>query len=545
MRNTLRSTTEATSDQVIRRSIAPVVESLEVRRMFSFNTPTITADIDGHVKLIIESKNSGSSSSKNETLNITEDPENGTTTVSGSGGLFVVYNDPSVFDDVNGFEIIEIRMRDGNDTVNYNVVSDYEGQSRSYIFDMGEGDDDVNFTCRDILAGGVIMAPFQEGVAPSVIERGRGSEIDIEFDCDGGNDDVNMNVDDVRSSRLVVEGGGEGSSDDFVINIDDVGDLFYDRALTTSSLEDCFEAAVVDIDIDLGSGSLDTIRTSLDDVGVGSEVNYNLKGNTGNDNMWLVYTGDIQGSLIVNVTLDAGNDKLEIQLNGDPSEYSGFNVGLELEKKPEVNVSSEISLPFSSEARFNLQGNDGNDTMSVTAGTRGGLVPVDVLGGKNEGNVLVAENAVFDLREVGGYGDDKITTDFHKYAGLELEGKMIYRQDGDHGKDTLTTKLDISCWSDGDLEAYMRGGNDNDKLYLVLNDYSHSVTNVAGVKTLSPIQIGYGITYGSAGYFLQDGGTQTDTAFTQFNGLILGPGDPSYTPIRRRNMESILINDPF
>jgi hypothetical protein len=184
--------------------------------------------------------------------------------------------------------------------------------------------------------------------------------------------------------------------------------------------------------------------------------------------------------------------------------------------------------------------------MLVVAGRRGNIVfgQVDVAGGQNNGDILVAENATLEIREIGGTGTDIVKTDIWKDAGMELEGRFLFRQDGSEGNDTVTTKLKLDSWSDGTLEGEQRGGNNDDKVYLVLDDYSHAITWVSGKPKLSLVGSGYGVDYGVANYFLQDGGSGKDNAFTEFNNTILGPGDPSWSPIRRRNFENILLSDP-
>ena len=89
----------------------------------------------------------------------------------------------------------------------------------------------------------------------------------------------------------------------------------------------------------------------------------------------------------------------------------------------------------------------------------------------------------------------------------------------------------------------MRGGNDADKVYLYLADYSHVINNTTSDAT--PALLIGGISYGPSGYFLQDGGSQTDKGFTWFNGEILDAGETVGTPIYRRNIEQILGYDPL
>jgi hypothetical protein len=189
---------------------------------------------------------------------------------------------------------------------------------------------------------------------------------------------------------------------------------------------------------------------------------------------------------------------------------------------------------------FNLNGNDGNDTMTVRAGEHVGPVmsasAVYELGSSFD----VAYGAKLDVRLMGGYGNDKTTLDFATEADLDLRGGFKLRMDGSHGDDTCIVRIDLTYCSTGELDGDMRGGNGADKVYLYLNDNR----GITWAEPLAAI-IGPGVSYGPTGFFLQDGGTQTDKGFTKYNGNILLAGQTTGTPIYRRNIETILSVDPY
>ena len=421
--------------------------------------------------------------------------------------------DPDPFDGNTGFDIIEFSMRDGNDTINLNSVGSYQGDVRSYVFDLGEGDDDanVNGANTDVLFG---------------------TSLDFEFDCDGGNDDVNFALGDFLSSTLTVEANGETHSDDFNFVLGDIDANFVSFAEENG----IGHGSVVDIDMDFSSGSIDTLTTILGAVGYGSEVSYDAKGGSGNDRMGMIFNGVIDGTLIVNVSLDSGNDILDVQLNEE------FGLGSQQIYIPTDNVQTVTQISHA-EARFNLNGNDGNDTMTVRAGEQQGPVERIAAGFSLGQDVYVAYGAFLDVRLMGGYGDDKTTLDFSTKAGLDLQGGFKLRMDGSHGKDTLLVRLYLAWCSTGEVDGDMRGGNDADKVYLYLDD-NNDIVWVPDAPALVPFPIG-GVTYGPSGFFLQDGGSQTDKGFTRYNGDVLLAGETAGTPIYRRNIETILSVDPI
>src|SRR6188474_2587685 len=90
-------------EAVLDRCVSPVVEQLEERRLFALSYSTFQ-DADGHWNLLVKSNNS--SSTRNETINVTENLETGKTTISGTSIATKVLNDPDPSDGVLGFEVI-------------------------------------------------------------------------------------------------------------------------------------------------------------------------------------------------------------------------------------------------------------------------------------------------------------------------------------------------------------------------------------------------------------------------------------------------------
>jgi hypothetical protein len=138
---------------------------------------------------------------------------------------------------------------------------------------------------------------------------------------------------------------------------------------------------------------------------------------------------------------------------------------------------------------------------------------------------------------IGGAGDDYLTLDLARYAGVDIQGLLYLRMDGSHGADTLLTRIDTGYCSSGTLDGDMRGGGSNDKLYLFLD-----------VPVSAPAPVGLSLvvsrlSYGPAGFFLMDGGTGTDKGYLELNGNPIGAGAPT-GPVLRRSIEQSLLIDP-
>jgi hypothetical protein len=92
----------------------------------------------------------------------------------------------------------------------------------------------------------------------------------------------------------------------------------------------------------------------------------------------------------------------------------------------------------------NLQGQDGNDTLNT----------FETFNGGSYDNVNVAAGALLDLNVGGGAGNDSINM---TYGGTVL-GKLLVRQDGGDGNDSVSGDLHLQPGSTGAVDAVYSGG---------------------------------------------------------------------------------------
>src|SRR5262249_4950456 len=119
---------------------------------------------------------------------------------------------------------------------------------------------------------------------------------------------------------------------------------------------------------------------------------------------------------------------------------------------------------------FNLQGQDGNDSLSVYASrdayqgySHYNFNTLDVFGGSQLRTNLE-----------GGMGDDTLSTSY----GGTFYGDVKLFSSGDWGNDNVSTFVTIQPGSGGTFDGFASGGDGNDTMTFRLNDQSGNAATI-------------------------------------------------------------------
>jgi hypothetical protein len=401
------------------------LETLECRRLMTISPYQIFTDPASGERGIRIIGNDA-----NDVVTITENPAANAVTITATGRGTQTFT--------NDFEIYDIDTGGGADTVTWRVNSDYDGVDRSISLDL-----DSNTTGTD---------RFDFSMNGNFIEGS--SNILFEVNGNTGNDTVVMTFGEIfDSSRVQANVDVDGGNDNVTMDFFSVG-----------TLNDATDVSDLDVDVDLGTGTNGLIM-SLENVEQGAVTRFNVVGGSGTDNVFTVLDGDAGGQLYLDAALAGGNDKWETFLTDlfDVSEGAGVN-GL---------------------ARFNVNGDEGNDTLIARWDPN------------NTNARVIDAGHTLDINLIGGNGNDGIVVNLNDSTntGFELDGRLRVRQDGGLGNDTFSTILTFNGDSDatGLADVYVSGGLGQDAFTVRLRDNSGGAVRYAG------------------GYVIVDGGADVDT----------------------------------
>lgn len=434
----------------MKSAVRPVVDVLEDRRLFAV-TITPTVDFDGNALLRIVSDNASDNITITETpsdFDFENDPStDGTTIVEVAGGPEYIGGE---------FLSFEVILSGGDDTLTWVVDQTYEFDTRSYQVDLGLGTNLFSFS------------QFSDE------NLDYESYVSLEVDGDGGNDNVLVKMDDIYSGSV------------FALDLDlEEGNDYVD--LEVESVDSYGEYAA---NIDLGGGN-NTAIVKISGAYYGGSVDVDIAGGistTGRDVVTVNVVDNIENAnLSIDANLNGGNDTMTVNL---AKSFDVFNY-------------DDFGEP-STTAAFNLNGGDGNDTITIRRATHAANA--------NDPDYLNVDfGALFDINVNGQNGNDILTVDLDTGDGIELDGRLRVKVDGLAGNDTLRGEFFFSEES-GRLEEYepgffdifpgiadiaFRGGHQNDATTIRLIDRSE-------VSDEGPLIVFQG------GYLIVDGGSGTD-----------------------------------
>jgi hypothetical protein len=236
---------------------------------------------------------------------------------------------------------------------------------------------------------------------------------------------------------------------------------------------DITNGSVMDVDVLLNLGAnVFTFSQPAAQTISASTLDLTVEGSVNIDNVTTSFAGTLSNNarLLVYTDLGVGNDL-----------YKG-NFDL-----------TTFHILSSSEARFDVLGGDGNDTIAFTRnGTSGGAS---------------AQNAgLLDLHVDGGNSDDTITVDLAG-GGFQMNGGTLgLRIEGGPGNDKINVGLEAEAGSTNPIfDIAIAGLGQNDAITFALTN--NSASNTAA-------------NYGPAGSVLIDGGLSANTCAVSGNGIV-------------------------
>jgi len=385
------------------RVAAAAFEALESRLCRSATYSVGDFDKDGTVDLRVRG------SSSKEHVVITESPDDGTTTLWLDQNTNNVVDSKDVVKNFTGgsFETIDVDLSSGDDTLEYKALTAFDDQQRSFLFDVGSGNDKLIFNAAGD-DGGVF-----------------GSYVNCDFDLDTGNDTADVRVGAVDHGKFALN--LDGNSGDDSVHIEITGDI---------------TVSAVNLDVELGAGKNKLDILSPGSVNDGSNYFINVIGGSGVDTVNTSFSGDIEDArLFVTVNLQAGND-----FYTNTFDLENFDVGT-------LGVLV-----------FNVNGGDGNDSILVTRNFTIGpadflensLVDFELRGGN--GNDKVTLDLGGDVENQRGiYLEGKMIVNLDGQAGDDTV--------------TADLSFSDDPASFGDLNMVMKGGDGKDKMNFKLLDF--------------------------------------------------------------------------
>jgi hypothetical protein len=180
----------------------------------------------------------------------------------------------------------------------------------------------------------------------------------------------------------------------------------------------------INMNVNLGPGNNRANLDLLRDM-VGRQVNINVQGGAGNDQVWL------QAGMLLNTTLNCN-----VALGLGNNAFNGF-------------LNSDLL---------------GHSTANIMASASGGSNLLLM----NAHHVNVAQGSAINIGLQGGSGQDIIATD---YLG-ELDGMLTVRHHGGGGNDQQTVKIAAEPGSIGRIDSLTSGDAGDDKFFVSFLDHS-------------------------------------------------------------------------
>lgn len=299
---------------------------------------------------------------------------------------------------------IEISLGGGNDAVTYNLTGNLSGDARAISINLGGGNNSatVSAGANDILAG---------------------SRFDLEVTTGGGNDAVNLALDEVRASLVSVR-----------------ADLGLGNDTATMAFDRIDDKSAVDLDVNLGDG-LNSLQIDLQEIGFGDSADVHID----------IHGGAQKDNVTVNLHDDIGDGTKRSSLQIDAELFAGkdtFTAGLDYA----VNV---FRVDDHSLASIAVRGGLGDDAIGVQGVGAAGTIRID-------------PDGLLDIDLKGGAGNDTVGVNLGKTDALELLGDMRVRMDGGIGNDSLSCLLANNANATGKYDVAVLGSAGNDTVVFAL-----------------------------------------------------------------------------
>jgi hypothetical protein len=323
---------------------------------------------------------------------------------------------------------LEINLGAGNDAVTYNQTGSFSGDARSLSINLGSGNNTATVAAEtnDIFAA---------------------SRFDLDVTGGGGNDTLNVALDEVRASLVSVRASlGLGN---------DAATLAFDR------IDD---KAAVDLDASLGDG-LNYLQIDPQEIGFGDRADVHVD----------IHGGAQKDTVAVNLHDDVGNGVSRSSLQIDAELFAGndsFTAGLDY-------AGNVFRVDDHSLASIAVRGGSGDDTLGVQGVGAAGTIKID-------------PDGLLDIDLKGGAGNDTVGVNLGKSDALEVIDGVRIRMDGGIGNDSLSCLLANNAASTGSFDVAVLGGAGSDSAVFALPP--------AGTPTFGPL-----------GKVLFDGGRGLDT----------------------------------
>jgi hypothetical protein len=346
---------------------------------------------------------------RNNTVQVTDDSTTKSTTVV-ADGITRSFSQQ--------FTFLDIELRDGNDELTFTLIGDYDGQQRSLLVDLGNGNNQFAFNRSEV----------------QILNH---SQVTLDVEGGNGNDFLDVHFGPIADSTVNVTANLFGGADTGLVQgVVTPGSISFKGGIRSSS---------VDVRVDLGTGGndfrfnfgadlgkLDTFGPSTMNVSItGSDRAGDL------DNVVFFADGEANSAstLNVDVQLKSGNDTFrgvfdadtfEIDDDDEASPFTGgaihFTVdagaGNDLLNMASIHQGHTIELTGLFD--INLQGSQGRDTISVDFGGPGGFANDD------EEFEQLAQNRSFRLRVDGGGDSDAIIATLANTSDADLGATFSY-----------------------------------------------------------------------------------------------------------------------
>lgn len=371
----------------------PLVESFEARQLLSVTVTTGDFDHNGSKDIQITGDNAS------HTIVITDNASAGKTTVSidagKSGATTKSYS--------NSFELFKIKMGSANDSVTFNMASNYNRQRRTIDVDLGKGSNSFSFNAKP-------------GSTEFSMTK---SQLTIQEEI-SGSDTLTSRFGELNSTMLIVEQDQSSGS----IN---------SRTYLDGDLVNNTDASVI---IDASSGTNHAALTANGGIGEDSDLEWDYTGGTGVDKVTTGLGGKIDGEASISASLGDGNDSYTLNMYGD------------------------FAVTSSGGAGISLDGDIGDDTITVNNSTSGG------------DNYIAG---LLDFSLYGGDGNDVLTGNLGQFR-MQNGGDLCWHALGQSGNDKLKLSVTASRQSTGgNFDIAMRGGSGSDYLSAAVSDQSGDV----------------------------------------------------------------------
>lgn len=492
------------------------IETLEQRRLLS--TVSLVNNPDMSTTLRITGTNS------KDTVTIYDDPANNSVEVVDDKNHNGIEDPGEVHTFTNAnLHNVNADMKKGDDTVEIEPVSTYDGQQRSFDIDLKEGNDHFTFVSPTLPEDGTTGAQQVEPNGADITDR---SDISFTVEGESGNDHLRFDLSrtSIDTSAVSINADTESGNDTVDLLLPDA--TFGERGIVSSSSGAPEPVALDSIvggipgelqaQIDLGSGKDTMNLTTLTGI-QGSIANINVLGDSGNDTFndhedFGVFNG---GSLTVNSNLGSGDDRYHGLFaigNGRLPTMVTEPLG-SLQSAPTIEIGTESS------ASFNIQGSTGNDKLEFddtnipnVFSTQPIFGPVPLLFAPIEG--------LLDMEAHGGANNDLCEIDLDPSAVVSVGTQGTFRGivSGDDGKDHCRLDVlasggtepavaegNIATILAGQFDLSVLGGGDNDTIgasFELVPDAENTPDH-----------------YGPRGAILVDGGRGTDKYDTEGNGI--------------------------